>query len=207
MRGIAKHEARSVEHSVAGRRPLGVLRAERGEDERIALPMTDRISGIGRPPVFWSRVRTSIRVDLKDVRAVLRQDPRLLGSHHELVHVRQVHQPREAGRRPADVDRVRELAPIPELHVPLIDRLPFGVVGRARSHAGRERAARPRGRRPVEYRATLHSPDPAPVRKGVRTLASRRSHGEQHNDTCNPEQPHETLPSLGPRPLPNPDLL
>ena len=137
-------------------------------------------------------MRASISVDPQDVRAVLGHDPGLLGPNHELVHVRKIHHPGETGRGPAVGDRVRKQELIPELQVPLIDRLPFGVVGWMLPPAGRQRAALAGRAGPVEHRTTHHSPDPDPVRKEVAALATHGGRGEQHADTCNPEQLHGT---------------
>ena len=128
---VAQHESRPVQDRVALGGPIGILDAQRGEDERIALPLANRVTRVSGPPVVRTGVGTSIGIDSQDVWAVLRENPRLFGTHHELVHVRQVHDPGKPGRGPADNNRVWKLALVPQLQISMVDGFPLRVVGRA----------------------------------------------------------------------------
>src|SRR5262249_17781421 len=133
------------------------------EHQRVALPMTDGIAGVGLPLVL--EMLASVSVNPHNVRAVLCENPHLLWPNDELIRVGHVENSRESHWNAAVRYDVGKLIVVPQFQVLPINSFPFGVIRRMFTNADRSRSALSGLCGAIKDRSSLHLPHTAPIWK------------------------------------------
>src|SRR5262245_2294323 len=132
MEFVADDQARTVENAVV----IGIppFDAHRIKHQRIALPVSDRVTAVGWPPIFRSGMLPPVGINPDNVWSILRENPDLLGPDHKFIDVRDVQDPWITGRITTAGERIRKPALFNEFNILLIYSFPFRVIWRKFPH-------------------------------------------------------------------------